>query len=120
MFGFIGGIFGVLYKVGVVIVGVISKKIFYASVFQTLFHEESKQISKNENLNNKDVKENVKRERFLNEGNRSSIVIPFQVDENRSQSKTSLNEREKSKFEINKRYKVFNLWLFNLIEDRSK
>ena len=111
MLGYIGGIFGVLYKIGVVIVGIISQKIFYSSVLQNIFHDETLQTSKDQSnfSPNRIVKESIKWKFDENEEHKSSKVSSFMIEESKFSKKSIMNTRVDSKFESDKSNSSLNI-----------
>ena len=102
MLGYLGGIFGVLFKLGMIIVGTISNKSFYASMLPTLFHEDSNQ--KCDSIH-KTFKKNKSMDLFqrkssINEEQKWSSS--FQIEEFKCAKQNTTFEREETKSDIKK------------------
>ena len=105
MLGFIGGVFGVLYKFGMIVVNFISKRSFYSSVLSTLYnHENEKLIKESEQIeqNNINLKESVNGKLPTADSFKFNKVIPTQ-DENKEPNQHFYNNiREELKSDLSK------------------
>ena len=106
MLGFIGGVYGVLFRFGMVLVMFISERTFFASVLSKMYQSENTQRNiDNKSKNKGSNRSNEPKIRVgINEDYKSNKVVPVLTEEEKSPDKSSQFLKEETKSEVSKYY----------------